>query len=96
MKKKWNYAVVKSIFGDCWVGKTKLKADEVRIFADIEDVIKQIEERFLLEHSHFNPDLDEDDEGYNDELNYQFSEIREHAEEPEEIRKKLEKFIVKL
>jgi len=37
-----------------------------------------------------------DDDNYDDELSYKFEEIREHAEEPEEITKTLEKFIVKL
>ena len=98
MKKKikWNYAVVRSIFGDFWVGKTKLKANEITIFADIEDVIRQVEEQFLDEHPCFDPNLDEDDEDYDEELTYEFEEIREHAEEPEEIKKEIEKFIVNL
>ena len=95
-KVKWNYAVVRSVFGDYWIGKTKLKADEITIFADKEDVIRQIEEQFLDEHPCFDPDLDEDNEDYDDELNYKFEEIREHAEEPDELEKGLEKSIVKL
>ena len=95
-KIKWNYAVVRSIFGDFWVGKTKLKANEITIFADKEDVIRLIEEQFLDEHIDFDPNLDEDDEYYDDELYYEFEDIREHAEEPEEIKKALEKFIVKI
>jgi len=95
-KTKWNYAVVRSIFGDFWVGKTKLKANEITIFIDKEDVIRLVEEQFLDEHINFDPDLDEDDENYDDELNYKFEEIREHAEEPDEITKGIEKFIVKL
>jgi hypothetical protein len=90
-KIKWNYAVVRSVFGDFWIGKTKLKANEITIFVDKEDVIRLVEEQFLDEHLDFDPDLDEDDE-----LNYKFEEIREHAEEPEEIKKAVEKFIVKL
>jgi len=96
VKVKWNYAVVRSIFGDFWVGKTKQKADEITIFADKEDVIRLVEEQFLDEHINFDPDLDEDDENYDDELSYKFAEIREHAEEPDEIQKGMEKFIVKL
>jgi len=95
-KIKWNYAVVRSIFGDFWVGKTKLKANEITIFADKEDVIRLVEEQFLDEHIDFDPNLDEDDEDYDDELYYKFEDIREHAEEPEEIKKALEKFIVKI
>lgn len=98
MKKKikWNYAIVKSIFGDCWIGKTKLKADEIRIFTDIEDVIKLTEEEFLNNHFDFEPNLDEEDEDYDDELAREFSEIRYPSEEAEQINKGLEKFIVKL
>lgn len=95
-KTKWNYAVVRSIFGDYWVGKTKLKANEITIFADKEDVIRQIEEQFLDEHIDFDPDLNEDDESFDEELFYQFEEIREHAEEPETISKEVAKAIVKL
>jgi len=38
MKKeaKWNYATVRSVFGDVWVGKTKLKADNKKIFTTFE------------------------------------------------------------
>jgi hypothetical protein len=95
-KVKWNYAVIRSIFGNYWIGKTQLKADEIRIFSDIEDVIKQVEEQFLYENMDFDPDLCEDDENYDDEMFCQFSDIRLHAEEPEEIIKTLEKFIIKL
>ena len=95
-KIKWNYAVVRSVFGDYWVGKTKLKANEITIFVDKEDVIRLVELQFLEEHPCFDPDLLEDDENYDDEMYYKFEEIRENAEELEEINKSIEKFIVKL
>jgi len=96
IKIKWNYAVVRSVFGDYWVGKTKLKANEITIFVDKEDVIRLVEEQFLDEHPCFDPDLDEDDEDFDEEIFYRFEEIREHAEEPDTILKTVEKFIVKL
>lgn len=37
-EKKWNYAVVKSIFGGLWIGKTKLKPDNRKIFASLDEV----------------------------------------------------------
>jgi len=35
-KSKWNYATVRGVFGDVWVGKTKVKADGKRIFTSFE------------------------------------------------------------
>jgi len=35
-KSKWNYAIVKSIFGELWIGRTKLKADEKKVFSKLE------------------------------------------------------------
>lgn len=49
-KTKWNYAIVRSIFGDYWIGKTKLKADKIKVFSDVEDCIRLVEEKFLREH----------------------------------------------
>lgn len=41
MKKcKWNYATVKSIFGNVWVGKTKLKPDGKKIFSSFDEANK--------------------------------------------------------
>ena len=34
---KWNYAVVSSIFGDLWVGRTKLPIEKGRIYATFEE-----------------------------------------------------------
>jgi hypothetical protein len=95
MKKiKWNYAVVRSVFGDYWVGKTKLKADEERIFVDIQVAIQRAEELFKDDHIDFDPDNENDENG---ELSCIFEDISQVTEETaEEIKKALEKFIVKL
>jgi len=94
MKKiKWNYAVVKSIFGDYWIGKTKLNPIKEKIFSDIDDAIQKAEELFLDSHIDFDPDLDENDENYNDSVACEFEKLSD-IEEIEEISKGIEKFIV--
>ena len=35
-KNKWNYATVRSIFGEVWIGKTRLEADGKKIFSAFE------------------------------------------------------------
>lgn len=97
MKKiKWNYAIIRSIFGDYWIGKTKLKANEQNIFSNLADAINFAEQLFEDSHPEFDSNLEEGDEGYNEDLYYTFEQIREHAEDkPEIINKKLEKFITK-
>lgn len=39
-KEKLNYAVLRSGFGDLWVGKIALKADEKSIFANFDDAME--------------------------------------------------------
>ncbi len=90
MKKKkivWNYAVVRSIFGDFWVGKTKLKSDERNIFSNLEDARGKAEMLFEDTHVDFDPS-DEESEAYMD-----YEKIR--TDEPEEIRKDMEQHIYK-
>lgn len=92
MKKKWNYAIVKSVFGDLWVGKTQLPADEKRVFADVSDVVDKAKELFLEQNPMFDPDNedDEDTDAY-----YSYEQLQETTEETiEEIRKEMEHFIV--
>jgi len=94
-KSEWHYAVVRSIFDDYWVGKTKLPLKKESIFADLEDAIQKAEMLFEDSHMDFYPDAEEGEEVYNDELFCQYEDIRNNAEESDElIRKDLEKFIV--
>jgi hypothetical protein len=100
MKKKikWNYAVMRSIFGDYWIGKTKLTPIKEIIFTDIKDAIEKAQELFKLDHPDFNPDLLEDDENNDDELLMDYKKISGEDEEDktiEIISKGIEKFIVK-
>lgn len=93
-KTKWNYAVMRSIFGDLWVGKTKLSVGKDRVFADVNDAIEKA--KMLFEDRH--PDFDVEDE-YNEDNNMdlqaQYTSIVETEEnEIELIRKEMEKFIV--
>ena len=91
-KPKWNYAVMRSAFGDLWVGKTKLSTKKDRIFANITDAIYRAE--MLFEDAHF--DFDADDEDNNDmDLQEQYESIVFASEdEVEEIGKEMGKFIV--
>ena len=92
-KTKWNYAVVKTIFGDLWVGKTKLEPVPCKIFTKLKDAIAKAQILFEDRHPEFDPDADVGDENYDDELLMQYEEIEETTEETaEEIP--AEKFIV--
>jgi hypothetical protein len=95
-KTKWNYAVVKSVFGDLWIGKTKLKANEKFIFSNLEDASNFACQLFEDYNPDFDYSLDEEDERYDDELICQFEDLENPIEdELEEIKKGIEKFIVK-
>ena len=95
MSKKWNYAVMKSIFGDLWVGKTTLSVKDEIIFSELEEAIDKATDLFLEHHPCFEPDLDEDDEDYDDETAYVYNELLDTTRNTaEEIKKGLEKFIV--
>lgn len=39
-KKKFNYAIVRSIFGDHWIGKTELPVKDGSIFSNHDDALK--------------------------------------------------------
>ena len=92
-KEKWNYAVVKSVFGDFWVGKTKLLPVKEKIFNNIQEAIQHAEELFMESHPDFDYDIYEDNDN-DDELLMLFDEISEiTSENAEAIKKGLEKFI---
>jgi hypothetical protein len=96
VKVKWNYAVVKSVFGDLWIGKTKLRANEQYIFSNIDDASNFACQLFEDAHIDFDAGLDEEDENYDDELVCQFEELEyPNEEEIEEIPKGVEKAIVR-
>jgi hypothetical protein len=93
---KWNYAVVKSVFGDLWIGKTKLEANGEYIFSSLEEASSFACQIFEYEHLDFDCSLEEDDENYDDELLFQFEGLENpNEDELEEIKKGIEKFIVK-
>jgi len=39
-KKTWNFAVVRSVFGDIWIGKTQLPTNDSSIFADFDSALE--------------------------------------------------------
>ncbi len=40
-KIKYSYVVMQSMFGNLWVGKTKLKPNGVNVFADFDDATEE-------------------------------------------------------
>lgn len=92
---KYSYAVVKSIFGDYWVGKSKNKPDEIKYFKDKDDAIQKAEQLFEDAHPDFDSSLTEEDENYNDDLFYQYEQISDRDEsEIDLIKKSMENFVV--
>ena len=94
-KVKWNFAVVRSMFGDLWIGKTKLEPVKDKIFIELNDAIEKAKNLFMDSHMDFDPSLEEDDDGYEYELAEQYEEFDITSEETaEEIKKDIAKFIV--
>jgi len=94
-KVKWNFAVVKSIFGNLWIGKTKLAPVKDKVFTDLSEAIEKAQGLFMEDHIDFDPSLVEDDEFYDCELEVEYNELEMTTEEDaEEIKKDLERFIV--
>ena len=88
-KTKWNYAVVRTIFGDYWVGKTKINADEKSIFKNIQHAIEEAQNLFIDQTGY-----DPDDEEIDNELSMSYDEIGDVTEgTAEEIKKGIVKFI---
>lgn len=95
-KKKFNYAVVRSIYGELWVGKTKLEVEDRIVFADIKDAVQKAEQLFYDKNIGFDPYLDEDDEDYDEELQTEYEDLTNETEDSvENIPKGVEKFIVR-
>lgn len=88
-----NYAIVKTVFGDFWLGKTRLKPDNKRhIYNDKDEATKVIQDMYLEEFPDFEPGLDFDDENYDDERQCQYDELVSD----EEIRPEMEVHIMKI
>jgi len=87
-KIKWHYAVVKSIFGNFWVGKTKLPLKKEIIYETFQEALEKA--LWLFEtHNDFVPDEDD-----NSELAMSYEDLQDTQEKDvEKISKKIEKFI---
>lgn len=90
-KTKWNYAVVRDIFGGLWIGKTKLVVQPNKIFANIADASNR--GGILFEQAH--PDFDTEEEDNNDmDLQRQYDDIIfAMKDDVEKIPKECTKFI---
>lgn len=92
--KKKNYAVMVSMFGDYWVGRTDLPANDKNVFSDFEKAKGKVIDKFLMKHQDFDPSLEYDDEGYDQELAYAYEDLNDQTEEDcDDISKDMEKFI---
>lgn len=40
-KSAWRYAIVRTMFGDFWVGKTKLPLDSGGIYEDVDEAVEE-------------------------------------------------------
>jgi len=91
-KTKWHYGVARSMFGDLWVGKTKLPLETAKVFDNIKDAIDNA--CMYFEEAH--PEFDTVDEDVNDEeLQNQYENIINSTENTvEEIRPEMKKFLV--
>ena len=95
-KIKWHYAVMRSIFGNFWVGKTKAKLQKEIVFVDIQDAIEKAKYLFETRNPDFDVEAFENEEGDNSyEAEEEYRTIIETTEDNiEEIQKGSEKFIV--
>lgn len=93
MAKKYAYAVMKSIFGDLWIGRTTLKPDESRVFTERIDAITKAQDIFSDLHPDFDPSADEEDDNYDEELYCAYEDL-EASSCTEFISKAMEKHII--
>ena len=89
VKIKYSYAVVQSIFGNLWVGKSKNKPDGKHYFKTHQEAINTAMLIFEDKHGEFDPD-----EECNDyELLEEYDGIQ-GIDGIEEIKKGMEKFVL--
>jgi hypothetical protein len=94
-KKSLNFAIVRSIFGDYWVGLTKLEADEKNIFSKREDAVNKAQDLYCSDHPDFDIHADTGDEQYDWDMYNFWSYIELDSFDCEEIPKKIEDKIVR-
>ncbi len=89
---KWHYVVMRSVFGDLWIGKTRLPVEKDRVFVDLKDATYEAGNLFQDEHPEF--DRDEDEEYNGEDLQYQYDKlVYISKDEVEIVRLPIEKFI---
>jgi hypothetical protein len=94
-KIKWNFVVMQSMFGNLWIGKTKLPTKKEVIFSDIKDAIDKAKELFFNKYPEFEEELfNDEEEGNNPDQEEEFRNIIKPENELTEITKKMVKFIV--
>lgn len=96
MKEKWSYAVVQSIFGSLWVGKSKNKPDEKHYFSKHEDAVAIAMQEYEENWGVFDIDDIEDYIEDTDEVMQATEEYEaiNNTDNIEEIQKSMEKFVI--
>jgi hypothetical protein len=97
-KKVWHYVVMKSVFGDLWIGKTTLPVKNDKIFATLDEAKEKAYMLFEDRYPEFDVDLFEqgeegNDYGQEDAYRKIYKAGDDVENEIEEIPKTLEKFI---
>ena len=91
-KVKYSYAIVQSMFGNMWVGKSKRKADGKQYFETHQKAINLAMLRFEEKHGLY--DFDPDDEGIHYDILEEYEAIQSEDGDIQEIDKKLEQFVM--
>lgn len=96
MKNKWSYAVVQSIFGNLWVGKSKRKPDNKQYFSNRADAVAIAMQDYEANWGVFDIDAIEDYIDNPDEVMQAIEEYEaiNNTGDIEEIRKSMEKFVI--
>ena len=87
---KYSYAIIQSIYGNLWVGKSKRKADEEHYFSTHQKAVDRAMLKFEDKHGLYDFDEDNCDDC---ELLEEYDAIQ-GTSEIEVITKGLEKFVI--
>ena len=84
-----SYCVVKSVFGDIWIGKSKKETDDIKFFATFDEASDRAKGKFL----EFNLDFDENLDSNDEELQEAYDGLDDESN-IEEVEEDMEKFII--
>lgn len=89
----YSYVVMRSMFGDIWIGKSIRKADEKKFFSEFSAAFKRADKIFSAMHEDFQEEPI-DGEDFDDELASQYEQLKSTTPETAElVRPEMEKYI---